>query len=359
MVATTAPAVAVQRQQPWLRSQQWDYAFIIGSVVLVAIPVSMHYGLGISTRTFDLLVAALIGGPHMYATFTLTFWEGSAWKRQPLYLAGALGVGVTVVVLSVVNLSLLITIFMAWASFHVLQQIAFLADCYRGRAGESMRGSSRLLDYAVLFTSLYPVAVYKLANDGFHVGGQEIYRFFPVFLKNDTFIYLVWGGFALMLGAWLLKTGREYVENRLNQPKTVLIGVTIAVSFAIPVFDNLDVAFQGMNMWHSLQYVALLWWVNCIRHEQGQIGSRVVRKIAGRGRTGHFYGFHVLLTIGAGGLIMGVYWLSGALGWGLGFQQCYFMVVLSFLLMHYYFDTVMFARPQVVIPGFPGLGRIL
>ncbi|MGH2587233.1 MAG: hypothetical protein ACRDJE_20145 [Dehalococcoidia bacterium] len=352
----TAVARTTHGQSPWIRSQAWDSTFLIFSSVLVSVPLIAYYWLHVPTQAVNYVIAGLIGGPHLYATFTLTFWEPSSWKNRPLYTASALAIPVIVIYLAVANLSLLMTIFLAWASFHVLQQLAFLSDCYRSRGGEPLTMSrSRVLDYAVIFGSLYPIAMYKLANDRFRVGKDAIYEYFPALLKTDLFIALVWSGFFIVLGLWLAKTVQEYREGRLNYPKTLLIGITACVSFIIPAFDNLDVAFQGMNTWHSFQYIALLWFVNSQRKAHGQISSRLVRSIAGPDHTRRFYLFHVGLTLAAGASIFVLYAISRSLTWGLEFQQCYFMVVLSFLLMHYYFDTLMFARPELVLSEFETL----
>jgi hypothetical protein len=366
MVATAAaPATrAAHGEWPWLRGRGWDLTFIVFSAGLVGVPLIAHYGLGVSTQVVNYVIAGLVGGPHMYATYTLTFWEPSSWRRRRWQTAGALLIPVAVIALTIVNLSLLVTIFLGWASFHVLQQIAYLSDCYRVRAGEPLWGRARAIDYAVIFLSLYPIAMYKLATNSFRVGKDAVYEFFPAFLKTDLFIIAVWSVFFAAVALWLAKTVHEYRECRLNYTKTLLIGVTVVISFIIPIFDNLDVAFQGMNTWHSLQYVALLWYVNALRRARGEIANGLIRRIAGEGRARQFYLFHVGLTVIAGAVIVLLYGASAPMGLGLSFQQCYFMVVLSFLLMHYYFDTILFTRVDVAVPEFrdlmprPGTGAV-
>lgn len=357
MVAATATWVT-HNHWPWLRNRRWDLTFIIFSSVLVAVPLTVHYVFGVPTQAFNFIVAALVGGPHMYSTFTLTFWEGAFWRRYPVYTVGAFLIPVAVIYLAVVNLTLLVTIFMAWASFHVLQQIAYLADCYRVRAGEPLWSRSQAIDYAVLFTSLYPIAMYKLTTDSFRIGSEPVHEYFPVVLKTELFLYLVWAIFALALALWLLKTVQEYQEGRINYPKTLLLAITVTLSFIIPSFENLDVAFQGMNTWHSLQYLALLWYISNLRRERDEISSGIFRRIVGERRVFSFYGFFVGLTLVAGAMVLLLYWSSAAIfGWGLQFQQCYFIVVLSFLLMHYYFDTFLFTRVGMAVPGSHGLSR--
>jgi hypothetical protein len=355
MVAATA-TWSDTRQHAWIRSPKWDLTFLILSAVLVPVPLLLHYVFGVSSDAVNLIVAGLVGGPHMYSTFTLTFWDSSFRRRYPVYFAFAFVVPVIVIYLAVVNITLLFTLFMMWASFHVLQQLGYLTDCYRAQAGEPFSGKSQAIDYAVLFASLYPVAMYRLSMDEFVINNEPIYRYFPAILRTDVFVYLVAAVFATALGLWLIKTYHEYRNGRLNYPKTLLIGITVPISFLIPMVGNLDVAFQGMNMWHSFQYLSLIWLLNVIRKERNEIKHETIQGITGADRTWQFYGFHVGLTVAAGVAIVALYAVANMLlGWTLSFVQCYAIVVLSWLLMHYYFDTGMFAGIGQVTPGTPPL----
>lgn len=328
---------------PWLRSQRWDLTFVLGSCTLVAAPLLAYHLLGVSTSAINIVVAALVGGPHMYSTYTLTALEPHFRRRYPLYTLGALVVPLAVITLAIANLTLLLTAFLFWASRHVLQQVAWIAGCYRARGRVSMAGWSRAADYAVLFTSLYPIATGKLVGGTFVVENRALP--IPEPLKAQWFVALAWAAFGVALAIWLTKTVQEVRQGRLNGPKTLLIGLTVGLAFVIPAFDNLDVAFQGMNSWHSFQYLALIWYVNWLRAERGEISADLVRRIAGPGTGQRYYGTLVGVTLAAGALVA---LLSGTTG--LSFEQCYFMVVLSFLLVHYYFDTFLFTRVRVA-PG--------
>jgi hypothetical protein len=112
---------------------------------------------------------------------------------------------------------------------------------------------------------------------------------------------------------------------------------TVGLAFIIPLFDNLDVAFQGFNTWHSLQYLALTWFILSRNAERGTIGSSVAQKLAGTEKTGRFYAAMILATIMAGGIYV-VLWKV------LGFPQdkSYYVVVLTFLLIHYFYDHFLF-----------------
>jgi len=319
----------------WLSGRTWDVRFILASVALVPLPLLLFHGLGFSVVAVNLVVAALVGGPHMYSTYTLTFLEKKFWLQYPLYTLGAFLVPVGVVLLAITDLTILLTVFLAWASFHVLQQAAFIADSYRARGQAEPSRWGQVIDYGVIFSSLYPFAMWKLVNDQFIIENHILQL--PWFLKSDAPVYLAWFGFLAMLSLWIGKSVLEAREGRLNYTKTIFIGLTVAAAFVIPMFNQLDVAFQGLNTWHSFQYLAIIWLVNKQRKERNAISSGLVRGLAGADNTWRFYATLVGITVLGGVLIVTLQTFTS-----LSTEQCYYIVVLGGLLVHYYFDTFFF-----------------
>jgi hypothetical protein len=126
-------------------------------------------------------------------------------------------------------------------------------------------------------------------------------------------------------------------------PKTLLLSITTVVSFCLPLGSNLDVLFQGYNTWHSFQYLFLLWLINRLRDQRGEIDSPFVRRMVRQRSMALYY----LCFLGATGAIVVVTILVRAVT-TLRADQSYFIVVLSVLLMHYYFDHFLFSHPQMV-----------
>ena len=169
---------------------------------------------------------------------------------------------------------------------HVTHQAQWISETYRRRAGLRVSTLDRVLDGAVILGSLYTVAMYKF------VAGQ-------VHARN--------------LGAPLPElpqaaVGRAGLHGRVRDPVSLLRRADArrdparrrragrgssswrrrsALAFIIPLFDNLDVAFQGFNTWHSLQYLALTWFILSRKADTGDIGSSFVRKISGTSHTVH------------------------------------------------------------------------
>jgi len=249
-----------------------------------------------------------------------------------------------VVLLGIYQYTLLITFFFSWASLHVLHQIIYLTDCYRARgqvAGRREPVWSKYVDYGLILTGLYPIGLYKLSLKQFHVGGVVLP--FPDWALGLHLPEIAGAVFAAFLVAWVAKTAVEFRQARASIPKTLLIGVTTLVSFCLPLGSNLDVLFQGYNTWHSFQYLFLLWLINRLRDERGELQDGLVRRLVRRRSMDVYYlwflaatGALVLLTI----IVRATTPLSS--------DQSYFVVVLSVLLMHYYFDHFLFSQPNLV-----------
>ncbi|MFL5805112.1 MAG: hypothetical protein ACJ8CR_25635 [Roseiflexaceae bacterium] len=340
----------------WLRNPAWDLTFISLSAVLVALPYSGYYlmtALGLAAATgatiVDLVVTLLIGGPHMYATFTRTIADPNFRANHRRIIATSILIPIAVIVLGFNLLGntfpILLTIFFFWASVHVLHQIVFLVECYNRRAPRKPTLFERGIDYAVVMTSLYPLAMYRLVHGTFDVSGITLP--FPDFLKHDWVIWAAGLAFAVALALFLAKTVREVREGRAHWPKLLLIGLTVIVSFFLPGADRLDAAFQGFNTWHSFQYLGLIWYANRLASDHHQQQSSFTQRLSGPRDTWRYYGAMVLCTVGAG-LILGVLLLlRGPLG--LTPEQPYYITVLSFLLVHYYHDHVLFTHPEAIV----------
>lgn len=347
--------VLPQVQRPaagWLRSPSWDLTFISLSVVLVALPYTAYQAmvwLGLagdtSASVVDIVVTLLIGGPHMYATFTRTVADPNFRANHRRIIATSILIPIGVIALGFANFPVLLTLFFFWASVHVLHQIVFLVECYNRRSPRPLSLFDRGIDYAVVFTSLYPLATYRLVKGTFNVSGVTLP--FPAFLQHDWVIYAAFAVFAVSLAMFITKTVREVRDGRAHWPKILLISLTVAVSFFLPGAERLDSAFQGFNAWHSFQYLGLTWYANRLARERGLDQSSLTRWMSGPHSGWRFYGAMILCTLGAG-LIIGVLMLlRGPLG--LSQAQPYYITVLSFLLIHYYHDHVLFTHPEAIV----------
>ena len=328
---------------PWIRSRKFDLLFLTASGVLVFLPY-LSYGLlqrlGASTGTASLIVGLavtlLVGGPHMYSTYLRTALEPKFRERYGWLVYAPLVVIPTLVVIgSFYAFILLLTGFFFWASVHVTHQAQFISESYRRKAGSRVSTLDRLLDGAVILGALYTVAMYKFVTGRFTMGSSAL--LFPDFLKHLWVAQAFTAGFAALFLYYVIRTAGEIRRGEATWPRLLFMAATVGLAFIIPLFDNLDVAFQGFNTWHSLQYLALTWFILTRQADRGEIGSGFVRGLSGTSHTRAFYAAMVGATVISGGVYL-LLWR----GLGMPQDRAYYVVVLSFLLCHYFYDHFLF-----------------
>jgi hypothetical protein len=374
-VSTAAVRAVAPVKIDWLRSREWDLVWISLSVVLVAGPYLAYLGMlamqsslqpvanffgtnvdDLARNLINAFVALLVGGPHMYATFTRTALDHRFARQHKRLLWSSLLIPVIVVSGALLNLSLLLTFFFFWASIHVLHQIVYIVELYNHKRQSSLSRLSRLADYAVVLTALYPLAAWKIASGQFFIGANDLGSVVGDFIPTGMWmVWLAGGAFGIALALWIGKTLTDQAQGRLNAPKTLFIALTVTAAFFVPALGNLDTAFQGMNVWHSLQYLALTWMLNRLRQQRGELEeSPFVERLSNEGSARRFYLFNIGLTV-ADVVLAGVIFviLLNTLGkpFDYAFDRAYYIAVLSFLWIHYYHDHFLFTQPQVIQGG--------
>lgn len=356
----------------WLRSRDWDLTWISLSVVLVATPYLAYLGLinfeaaiqpvadyfgasvdSLSRNIVNAVVALLVGGPHMYATFTRTALDRKFTRQHKRMMWSSLIIPIIVITLAMLNLPLLLTLFFFWASIHVLHQIIYIIELYNHKQRSALSRFSRLADYGVVLTALYPLAAWKIANGTFLIGDNDLSSVIAAVIPVGSWmVWLAGGAFGLSLLTWLAKSILEYRQGIIHWPKTVFIALTVSAAFFVPALGNLDTAFQGMNVWHSLQYLALTWMLNHLRQKRGELDSSpFVERLSTDGTARRYYLFNVGLTIAdvaLAGLIFVVLMYVFNFPFDYAFDRAYYIAVLSFLWIHYYHDHFLFTQPEVI-----------
>ena len=326
----------------WLESARWDLTWIIGSAVVVPLSLVFVWA-GISSDLMNLIVTLLAGGPHVFSTFLVTYLDPEYRRRNgPALALVALGVLAFVVFMTLRHFEILMSVFVFAASFHVLQQNSFLADLYRGKGDGSGKGAlSRWIDYALLFLSFYPIACYKLVRNDFMMG--EIRIRIPHAVQSEITVLVVSALFVVAFFLWTGKTMLEWRRGTLNVPKAVLIALTSAIAFLVPAAASgtrLELAFQTVNVWHSIQYLGIIWLVLSAAKRKRRNLPRFLSSLSGPGMpTVRFYA----ACLGFTAMLLGIVVLlhrSDPLH--LSGPQYYYMSIFSVLFIHYAFDGYSF-----------------
>lgn len=355
----------------WLRNRKWDLAFITLSVLLVPLPyvfylIGVNLGVepDLSRNIVNGFVAIAVGGPHMMSTMLRTALDSDFKKRYPMLIRSSIIIPVVVISLAFLNLELLLTVFFFWAALHVLHQVTYIVELYNHKEHKFVRKNSavspvaRLIDYAVVLTCLFPLAAYKISQGAFDIGTNDLTSVIPGFFQQTWFFVVMTSIFSVALVAYIVKTVMEYRQRILNLPKTVFIVLTVAVSFSIPILPNLDTAFQGMNTWHSFQYLAITFLIIKIRQQYGQLDKQapiVARFSKGKDSRGLF-ALSAMMLVGSIIVFFIVYALAGIIRPNIDSNQhfdiAYYTSILSFLWIHYYHDHFLFTNFEALDGAF-------
>jgi hypothetical protein len=317
--------------------------FLIGNAIIVPL-VLVLVKLDVSGDVLDAAVTALVGGPHLFATFSAAASNRTFRARHPWAVPTAGVIPLVVVWLALHHYQMLISMFLGVASVHVLHQCVYLSDLYRSRSASKERPWSRFVDFGVVFTSMYPIALYKIANGTLRMGGTQILA--PPFLMNMVAVRIEWALFGAFLAAWIVKSWREIRAGALHRPKTLLIAFTVVLSFIIPGAtddEHTGLAFQAMNAWHSMQYLGLVYFLRRLR--RGEDHGPISARLSGLRGGPWFYLGNLAITLL---LFCAIKLYARWNPFGTTDGQNYYIFVLSPLLIHYYFDAFGFLSPVVL-----------
>jgi hypothetical protein len=363
ITANLSSRAVQQKSQFWLRNRNWDLMFITLSVVLVPLPY-LFYLLGIklgaaddvSRNVVNGFVAIAVGGPHMMSTMLRTGLDNDFKRRYPMLIRSSIIIPIVVISLAFLNLTLLLTIFFFWASIHVLHQVTYIVELYNHKEHNFVRKNSavslksRIIDYAVILTCLFPVATYKISYDNFFIGANDLGQVIPDFFKQPWLFVAASAVFGTALIAFIIKTIQEYRSGYINWPKTAFISLTALVSFTVPALPNMDTAFQGMNTWHSFQYLAITFYIIKIRQQYGDLDKTaplVARFSKGKDARGLF-ALSTMMLVGSAVVFALVYGLAAIIAPNMDpnrhFDTAYYTAILSFLWIHYYHDHFLFTN---------------
>jgi hypothetical protein len=335
--------VAGRADDVWIYNRKFDLVFLTLSGALVFLPY-LSYGLlqrlgaspGTASLIIGLAVTLLVGGPHMYSTYLRTALEPRFRARYGvLAFLPMLVIPALVILGALYAFLLLLTFFFFWASIHVTHQAQWISETYRRKAAGKVSPLDGLLDGAVILGALYTVAMNQFVEGRFALGSNAL--LFPEFLRHRIVAVAFTFGFSALVLYYIVRTIGEIRRGEASVPRLLFMAFTVGLAFVIPLFDNLDVAFQGFNTWHSLQYLALTWFILSRNAAHGEIGNPVTQQLAGTRKTGRFYAAMVGATLVSGGVYL-LIWK----GFGFPQDKSYYVVVLSFLLIHYFYDHFLF-----------------
>ena len=412
-LAPSASSPLAASSEPLLRSSVWDRLFVAGGAWLVPVPIVAFYlfrGFGCSIAAAEDLVTLLVmvplGGPHVFATYTRTYLNPSFRRQDPLLFV--LGLCVPLIVISAAVSSAffdvviagsppiryVLTFFFFWAGVHIVHQHSYVASGYGAKGAQWRWG---WVDYAVMILAMYPASLFRMSmvdradatmraadpealatqivvaiTGSQHAADEYVFRIgrvapiLPDFLMHPAMWVSITVLFvaAALLFSW--KSVREWRSGTLVRHRFRLVLAMGVLGSTVPLLPNLDSAFQGLNAWHSFQYLGLLWLMNNRSRERNEIRNPFFDRLAATGGHWRFYRTALLATAGAVIALLAVAFLLAKTSGGqfamFGHDEplrdaagrelyrpgavllAYYLLAFSLLLVHYLHDGVFFCR---------------
>jgi hypothetical protein len=267
MSATTAQAVGENSRASvismrWIISGREDLVWFIGSVVSSYALFALYVGGILPLIPMVAAWAILIDAPHVFATFSRTYFDRTERAARKRLLWGSLlffAVG-PVMVLAGAGL---VFFFLAalWAYYHLVKQHYGFMVLYKKKNNDLARADNFLDRAFLLLAFSYPFVAF-VARD------PEAMRRVPAPLHAG----IGWLDLALLAGtiafaaAWLFRQVQRAVQGpALNVPKYLLLAAAIPMHWLVlltPMPNKAIAIVAILTVYHNLQYHRLIWFHN-------------------------------------------------------------------------------------------------
>ncbi len=259
-VITGAPARAISLR--WIISARDDLVWLIGSVLssyaLLVLYVSGVLGL----MPMVALWAILIDAPHVFGTFSRTYFDRTERRNRSRLLWGSLlffAVG-PIMVLSGAGL---IFFFIAalWAYYHLVKQHYGFMVLYKKKNDDLAPVDNALDRLLLLFAFNYPFVAF-IARD------PEAMARVPAKLQSGVngLATILLAGTIVLAIAWLgRQIQRALAGEPLNVPKYLLLAAAIPMHWIVlltPMPHKPIAIVAILTIYHNLQYHRLIWFHN-------------------------------------------------------------------------------------------------
>ena len=265
MAATTE---TIQQTRPraislrWIINAREDLVWFVGSVASSYLLLVLYV-----TGVLPLIPmvagwAILIDAPHVFGTFSRTYFDRSEWKTRKRLLLGSLLFFVIGPLLVLAGLGFTFFFIAAlWAYYHLVKQHYGFMVLYKKKNNDLAAIDNALDRLLLLFAFNYPFVAF-IAGDP-----TAMARVPPVLRSgvNGVALILLIGTIVLAIG-WLgRQVQRAILREPLNVPKYLLLAAAIPmhwVALLTPMPAKPIALVAILTIYHNLQYHRLIWFHN-------------------------------------------------------------------------------------------------
>jgi hypothetical protein len=246
----------------WIIDGRDDLIWFIGSVLSSYALLLLYLKDIVPLVPMVALWAILIDAPHVFGTFSRTYFDRTERRNRPRLLWGSLlffAVGPSMVYLG----AGLIFFFLAalWAYYHLVKQHYGFMVLYKKKNGDLAPVDNALDRLLLLFAFNYPFVAFVAQDPGAMArvpqGLQNGVTGLAMFLLAGTIIVgVIWLGRQLQ---------RVIVGLPLNVPKYLLLAAAIPMHWIVlltPMPHKSIAIVAILTIYHNLQYHRLIWFHN-------------------------------------------------------------------------------------------------
>lgn len=259
----------------WIISARDDLVWLIGSVISSYALLVLYVSGVIPLVPMVALWAILIDAPHVFGTFSRTYFDRTERRSRGRLLWGSLlffAVG-PIMVLSGLGF---VFFFLAalWAYYHLVKQHYGFMVLYKKKNNDLAKLDNALDRLLLLFAFNYPFVQF-IATD------PEAMARVPQLLQSgvDTLAKLLLIGTIVLLVLWIARQVQRAASGEpLNVPKYLLLAAAIPMHWIVlltPMPHKPIAIVAILTIYHNLQYHRLIWF-----HNQKYTGSAGVSPAA-------------------------------------------------------------------------------
>lgn len=260
IVAPKAAARAISLR--WIISGRDDLVWFIGSVVSSYLLFGLYVSGLVPLLPMVALWAILIDAPHVFGTFSRTYFDRTERQNRARLLWGSLLFFLIGPVLVLLGAGFLFFFIAAlWAYYHLVKQHYGFMVLYKKKNNDLARVDNALDRLLLLFAFNYPFVAF-IASDR-----EAMARVPPPFLKvaNGLALILLAGTIVLAI-IWLGRQLQRLVSGEsLNVPKYLLLAAAIPLHWVVlltPMPHKPIAIVAILTIYHNLQYHRLIWFHN-------------------------------------------------------------------------------------------------
>jgi len=257
----------------WIISAREDLVWFIGSVASSYALLALYVAGVLPLLPLVAAWAILIDAPHVFGTFSRTYFDRSEWKLRRRLLLGSLLFFIVGPLMVLAGLGFTFFFLAAlWAYYHLVKQHYGFMVLYK-KKNNDLAGVDNALDRLLLmFAFNYPFVAFIQSDP------SAMARVPPILHRSIDLVatFLLAGTIVIGL-AWLgRQVQRVVIRQPLNIPKYLLLAAAIPlhwVALMTPMPHKPIALVAILTIYHNLQYHRLIWFHNQKYLERGHPGD--------------------------------------------------------------------------------------